>query len=169
MFLVSSCICLCPIHWSQVLRQEWRCSWSSADRQCSNNIWGINNFIAYQVATYIRGFMVCIIFLQKHYLVISLLTMCHFVFHVPSVSEFNIQVYFASWRTWIRYVKHVTERYSPLTSMCNAKTANVSIIPHVWDLTKIHVMSLPHGIALIVFKQYFHSIILMKMKISLVQ
>ena len=107
--------------------------------------------------------------MQKHYILISLLTMCHFVFHVHSVSEFNIQVYFASWRTWIGYVKHATERYSPLTSMCNAKTANVSIILHVWDLTKIHVISLPHGIALIVFKQYSHSIILMKMKISLVQ
>ena len=33
MFLVSSCSCLCPIHWSQVLSGEWRCSWSSADRR----------------------------------------------------------------------------------------------------------------------------------------
>ena len=31
--------CLCPVHWSQVLSQEWRCSWSSADRHCSNYIW----------------------------------------------------------------------------------------------------------------------------------
>ena len=28
MFLVASCSCLCPIHWSQVLSREWRCSWS---------------------------------------------------------------------------------------------------------------------------------------------
>ena len=41
MFLVSSCSCLCPIHWSQVLSREWRCSWSSADRRCSNYIWMI--------------------------------------------------------------------------------------------------------------------------------
>ena len=41
------CICLCPISWSQMLSQEWRCSWSSADRQCSNYVWVINNFIAY--------------------------------------------------------------------------------------------------------------------------
>ena len=47
MFLISSCSCLCPIQWSQVLSQEWRCSWSSADRRCSNYIWVINNFIAY--------------------------------------------------------------------------------------------------------------------------
>ena len=30
----SSCSYLCPIHWNQVLSREWRCSWSSADRQC---------------------------------------------------------------------------------------------------------------------------------------
>ena len=30
-----------------VLSWEWRCSWSSADRRCSNYIWVINNFIAY--------------------------------------------------------------------------------------------------------------------------
>ena len=35
------------IHWSQVLSGEWRCSWSSADRRCSNYIWVINNLIAY--------------------------------------------------------------------------------------------------------------------------
>ena len=58
MFLVSSCSCLCSIHWSHVLSWEWRCSWSSADRRCSNCIWVINNFITYEGATYIRGFTV---------------------------------------------------------------------------------------------------------------
>ena len=38
----------------EVLIWEWRCSWSSADRRCSNYIWGINKFIAYWSATYIR-------------------------------------------------------------------------------------------------------------------
>ena len=42
MFLVSSCSCLCPIHWSQVLSREWSCSWSSTDRRCSNYVWVIN-------------------------------------------------------------------------------------------------------------------------------
>ena len=46
-FFVSSCSCLCAIYWSQVLIWEWRCSWSSANRRCSNYIWVINNFIAY--------------------------------------------------------------------------------------------------------------------------
>ena len=58
MFLISSCSCLCSIHSSQVLSREWRCSWSSADRRCSNLIWVIDNFIAYQGATYIGGFTV---------------------------------------------------------------------------------------------------------------
>ena len=58
MFIVSSCSCLCPIHWSQVLSWELRCSWSSADSRCSNYIWVINNFIAYKGAPYIRDFTV---------------------------------------------------------------------------------------------------------------
>ena len=58
MLLVSSCSCLYPIHWNQVLNWEWRCSWSSADRRCSNYIWVINNLIAYWSATYIRGLTV---------------------------------------------------------------------------------------------------------------
>ena len=58
MFLVSSCNCLYPIQWSQVLSREWWCSWNSADRRCSNYIWVINNFIAYLGAPYIRDFTV---------------------------------------------------------------------------------------------------------------
>ena len=54
MFLASACSCLCAMYWSQVLSGEWRCSWSSAERRCSNYIWVINNFIAYQGAPYIR-------------------------------------------------------------------------------------------------------------------
>ena len=37
----------CLIHWSQMWSREWRCSWSSANRWCSNYIWVINKFIAY--------------------------------------------------------------------------------------------------------------------------
>ena len=43
----QSCSCLCPNHWNQVFLRDWRCSWSSADRRCSNYIWVINNFIFY--------------------------------------------------------------------------------------------------------------------------
>ena len=58
MFLVSSCSCLRPIYWSPVLSRDWRCSRSSADRWCSNYIWVINNFIANEGGSYIRGFKV---------------------------------------------------------------------------------------------------------------
>ena len=47
MFFVPSCSCFCPIHWSQLLSREWRCSWSSAVRLCFNYIWVINNFTAH--------------------------------------------------------------------------------------------------------------------------
>ena len=40
-----SCSGLCPIHWSHVFSREWRCSWSSAGRWCSNYIWMINILI----------------------------------------------------------------------------------------------------------------------------
>ena len=60
MFLVPYCSCLCPIHWNPVLSWEWRRSWSSTDRLCSNYIWVINKFIAYQPAPYIRGLTVCL-------------------------------------------------------------------------------------------------------------
>ena len=60
MLLVSSCSCLYPFRWSQVLSWEWRCSWSSADRRCSNYIWVINNLIACLGASYIRDLTVYI-------------------------------------------------------------------------------------------------------------
>ena len=47
-----------PIHSRQVLSREWRCGWSAADSRCFNYIWVINNFIAYEGATYIRALTV---------------------------------------------------------------------------------------------------------------
>ena len=41
-----------------LLGRERRCSWSSADRRCSNYIWVIKNFIANKGEAYIRGFTV---------------------------------------------------------------------------------------------------------------
>ena len=58
MFLV--CSCLCPIHWSQVLIREWGCIWSNADSRCSNYIWVISKFIAYDGEAYIGGLTVII-------------------------------------------------------------------------------------------------------------
>ena len=55
------CSCLFQIHWSQVLSREWRCSWSSTDRRCSNYIWVINNSFACKGASHIRGLVVIIL------------------------------------------------------------------------------------------------------------
>ena len=53
-----SCRCLCAIYWSHVLSWECRCSWSSADRRCSNYIWVINKYIAYWGGSNIRDLTV---------------------------------------------------------------------------------------------------------------
>ena len=58
MLLVLSCCCLCAIYWSHVLSWECRCSWSSADRRCSNYIWVINKYIAYWGGSNIRDLTV---------------------------------------------------------------------------------------------------------------
>ena len=58
--------CFSPrLYWSQVLSREWNCSWSSADRRCSNYICVINKFIAYYGARYIRGLTVVLITLRS--------------------------------------------------------------------------------------------------------
>ena len=89
MFLVSSCSCLRSIHWSHVLSWEWRCSWSSADRRCSNYIWVINNFIAYKGAIYIRGFtVVCnVLHVTLHVIWLSNSRFCCFNFHCNDVTR----------------------------------------------------------------------------------
>ena len=58
MFFDSACSCLRTIYWSQVFSGEWRCSWSGANRRCSNYIWVINNFIPYSSVPYIRDLTV---------------------------------------------------------------------------------------------------------------
>ena len=47
-----------------LLGRERRCSWSSADRRCSNYIWVIDNFIANLGESYIRGFTVVTFFMS---------------------------------------------------------------------------------------------------------
>ena len=49
-----------------VLSREWRSSWSSADRRCSNYIWVINYSIAYQGVVHIRGLTVFLMFYIGH-------------------------------------------------------------------------------------------------------
>ena len=115
MRLVSSCICLCPIYWSQVLSREWRCSWSSADRRCSNYIWVINNLDAYLGASYIRDLVVDVVG-WNHYchLIILILScalcFCHNVLgHVLAVCSIPLPM--AWWR-------HQMETISALLALC---------------------------------------------------
>ena len=61
------CSCLCPIHWSQMLSREWKCSWSSACQRCSNYIFILDLtsewstiLLPTKVQTYIRGLTVYI-------------------------------------------------------------------------------------------------------------
>ena len=60
MFLVSSCSCLCPIHWSQALSREWSCSWSSADRRCSITTSEWSTIVMPTKAWFIRGLTVVV-------------------------------------------------------------------------------------------------------------
>ena len=55
MFLILSCSCLCPTHWSQVLCKKW--CWSSGNMQCSNFICVTSKFVA-QGVTYNRDLTV---------------------------------------------------------------------------------------------------------------
>ena len=82
MFFVSFCICICPIHWSQVLSREWRCSWSSASRRCSNYIWLIKNFIAHE-----GGFFII-------YLTVYLIIETHSYWNGPLVCLFGLWAMF---------------------------------------------------------------------------
>ena len=66
MFLILSCSCLCPIHWSQVLSWEWRCSCSSTIRRCSYYIWVINNFITYYVRLILEVWGICFSIILIH-------------------------------------------------------------------------------------------------------
>ena len=93
MFLVSSCSCFCPIQWSQVLSREWRCSWSSADRRCSNYIWVIDNYIAYWGASYIRDLTVGLYWFRQWLFGPKplLLTNDDFIMNLPNFMDIWIQ------------------------------------------------------------------------------
>ena len=110
MFLLSSCIYHCPIHWNQGLSREWRCSWSSVHRRCSNYVWVINAYIAYKDATYIRGLMV-----DWNMQTLSvLLALCEGKPWVntsgfPSQTACNMELLCFLWCTYEQRVKHIVE------------------------------------------------------------
>ena len=57
-----------------MLSREWRYSWSSADRRCSNYIWVINNFITYSCVLYLRFDGKLSRHMQKYGMTIAFLT-----------------------------------------------------------------------------------------------
>ena len=103
MFLVSSWSCLCSIHWSQVLSQEWRCIWSSADRRCSN-IWVIN-FIAYYGASYIRGLTIISFFS----LLLIKSVYAKYVGHVKHFRWLGPNVWWEILQIYIEYIKPIRQ------------------------------------------------------------
>ena len=105
MLLIFSCHCLCPFHWSQVLIREWRCSWSSADRWCSNYIWVINNVIAYWGSYHIRG------------LTVYILAICTWSLNIG----------------WVQYLKFILEEDKRLSVVRN-QYHNCRDSPTIWCL-----------------------------------
>ena len=97
MFLVFSCSRLRSIHWSRMLSWEWRCSWSSADRRCSNYIWVINNFITHWGATCIRGLTVVLTFRKQCYIVMSYIM--GFTTHCKVVIYIGTTLFMRDWLT----------------------------------------------------------------------
>ena len=72
-----------------MLSREWRCSWSSADRRCSNYIWVINNFIACWGAPYIRYLMVLFnsVSVKEVGSLVELLGKCHGILRSCEVDD----------------------------------------------------------------------------------
>ena len=138
MFFVASSCCLCPIHWSQVLSWEWRCSWSSTDRRRSNYIWVFSNFIAYTGGTYIGGLRVT---------VIQVMTSCcqatnH---HLNQYWPHSTMLYDITMGHWVNHIDGLVQdcsirsalameilQYRSKPSICNCVTGNDVIHRWVW-------------------------------------
>ena len=101
MSLVSSCSCLFQMQWSQALIREWRCSWSSTDRRCSNYIWVIDNFIAYKGASYIRDLTVLLLdVFRKHFWLgrdVFYVGYCSIILVYSSNGWWHLFVYWSRW------------------------------------------------------------------------
>ena len=104
MFLISSYRCLLP----NPLKpgREWRCSWSNADRRCSNYIRVINNFIALSGAAFIRGLEVLI--------------------NCPSASETNL-------KGMGKIIRRTTESHIRVTAIQSTRNY-VCIFPWTWSI-----------------------------------
>ena len=133
MILVSLCRCLCPINSSQVLSRSLRCSWSSADRRCSNYIWVIDNFIAYQDASYIGDLTVLL-----YYLLCMKAKYCQLVW-TEYPNDRNCVLFNAKYLPHDKWItnKHINifpvlhTRAAVLPSTCKMVISNLQVIPVV--------------------------------------
>ena len=137
MLLVSSCSCLCPIHWSQALSWEWRCIWSTADKRCSNYIWVINNFIAYQGVTYIRGLVVDGIINFKSKISLQCKYILHFLFffHLNCEVNLRLEVKSLAIKLFIQQCVQANKK---------EETPKLSIPCHLWGFKHSTMMDSPH-------------------------
>ena len=119
-----------------MLSREWRCSWSSADRRCSNYIWVINNFIAYQGASYIRGFTVSTIL--KRPLVASIFAKTNHGYHYRNCFSAHISMLW--WRCTCDAVRSIKRRHC---CMCMASVKGCLQLINVLtftDLMHLYIM-----------------------------
>ena len=101
MFIVSSCSCLCPIHWRQLLSREWRCSWTTSE-------WStILLPTEVQLTLEVWGYFICLQTMSKKSCIrnsMNILTSC--ILHHNAMHHF-ILMYWHSWlsltRFFIRY------------------------------------------------------------------
>ena len=142
---ILPCSCLSPIHWSQVLSQEWRCSWSSAERWCSNYIWMISQLIVYLGVSYIRGLMVDGVSIEMHLKILSVF--CQLFCSGPSVSRGSVagdvmarevpkSPYFDS--AWWR---HQMETFSALLALCEGNPPVTGGFPSQRPVTELWCFS----------------------------
>ena len=120
------------LYWSHVLSWEWRCSWSSADRRCSNYIWVINNLIAHQGATYIRDLTVLHFHHINFWKNVILLPQYPYI-DMPSSDALSIDLSHKSHNTLDKY--HTMHHF--VTEMCTHVHISVTN-GALWDMGLVH-------------------------------
>ena len=137
MFLIFACCSLCAIYLSQMLSGEWRCSWSSADRRCSNYILVINKSIAYKSATYIRDLTV--IYSNPNVLVYQ----SKYVFQILRKNQTSDILFFSRHHKMLTlYPSHIFDKYIFLTIIV-AITLHESWIVYLNASRPIYVAGFP--------------------------
>ena len=95
-----------------MLSREWRYSWSSADRRCSNYIWVMDNFIAYWGSSYIRDFTVYIFFI---------LLIIHTHYTCRRRAGFDSVWDYYEWASCKKYIQNVSQMWITSNLMLGAR------------------------------------------------